>query len=120
MVEENHGEQEVLAELHLVPGEGTGEDLLSIPQFMQATMMAVQRQTWRNTAVQARDMAKVALACGDKDGATAWEKQMGEAISRIVQIDAQCPTARERMRELDDLAEQVQRAQSLYKGGAPA
>lgn len=117
MISKDSREEAVLMELAdpLPPPQQKEDDPLSVPRFIEVELIASQRQLWRNTAVQARGMEAVAHGCGDQKGAEAWAGVLRDAVSHIVQLDAMFPEAKERMREMDDLANLVEKNRRAQK-----
>lgn len=80
-------------------------DLGNIPHFMEVELFAVRRQQWRNSFVQSQKNMIIEQACGNKAGRDAFAKEMRTAAQHILEIDALCPEAKEKMIEIDQAQE---------------
>ena len=86
------------------------QELGAIPSFIENEVMAIQRRLARNTAVQARNMAKANHLIGNKERSEAWTKEMEASQKLMVEIDRMCPGAKARMQEMDANDEAVRKA----------
>jgi len=92
--------EETVAEIKQ-EASNVGDTDISMPEKLQLTLVARQRQILRNSAVLAQVNQKLARRRGSSDEAKKLGKELDNYVKDITELDKDYPQVKNKMNELD-------------------